>query len=483
MKTQAISASLSICWTTATAILLFCAATAAPSPAQTFTTLVTFDSSTGEAPNRPLVQGTDGNLYGETSLGPGNYDTGTVFTMTSTGTLTTLHTFLPHGLNGVNPSGLVLADNGAFYGTSYFGGPDAAGTIFRITSTGQLALLHTFDHTDGAIPSGPLIQGADGNFYGTTNNGGINSSGSVFKITPAGTLTTLYNFCSLTNCADGEYPFGPLVQGTDGNFYGTTQDRGAHLNGTIFKITPSGTLTTLHSFCSETNCADGYLSFGLIQASDGNFYGTTEAGNDLKNSGTVFKITPGGTFTTLYTFSCAATCPDGNGPNGTLIQATDGNFYGVTVNGGSSSSCETCFGTIFQITPAGALTTLHTFDVSDGEFPETGLLQATDGSFYGSTFEGGANNGSGTIFSLSTGLGPFVALVQKSGKVGQTGGILGQGFTGTTAVSINGTSATFTVVSDTFLSATIPAGATSGFVTVTTPTGVLTSNVPFTVTP
>ena len=481
MKTQKISASISIRWTTAIAILLFCAATAAPSPAQTFTTLMTFDSSTGGQPDRPFVQGIDGNLFGETSFGPGNYDMGTVFTMTSTGTLTTLHTFFPHGPNGDSPSGLVLANNGAFYGTSYYGGANGVGTIFRITSTGTLALLHTFDTTDGAYPSGPLIQGTDGNFYGTTSNGGINSSGTVFKITPSGTLTTIYKFCSLTNCADGDLPFGPLVQGTDGNFYGTTQGRGAHLDGTIFKITPSGTLTTLHNFCSETNCADGFISYGLVQASDGNFYGTTESGTQGPNAGTVFKITSDGTFTTLYTFTCSATCPNGSGPVGTLIQATDGNLYGVTLNGGSGVSCISC-GTVYQITPAGALTTLHSFDDSDGEFPEAGLLQATDGNFYGSTFQGGAN-GSGTIFSLSTGLGPFVALVQKTGKVGQTGGLLGQGFTGTTAVSINSTPATYTVVSDTFLRVTIPAGATSGFVTVTTPTGVLTSNVAFQVIP
>jgi uncharacterized repeat protein (TIGR03803 family) len=481
MKTQKISASISIRWATAIAILLFCAAAALPSSAQAFTNLLTFDSATGGQPNRPFVQGIDGNIFGETTFGPGNYDMGTVFTMTSTGTLTTLHTFFPHGPNGDSPSGLVLANNGAFYGTSYYGGANGVGTIFRITSTGTLALLHTFDTTDGAYPSGPLIQGTDGNFYGTTSNGGINSSGTVFKITPSGTLTTIYKFCSLTNCADGDLPFGPLVQGTDGNFYGTTQGRGAHLDGTIFKITPSGTLTTLHNFCSETNCADGFISYGLVQASDGNFYGTTESGTQGPNAGTVFKITSDGTFTTLYTFTCSATCPNGSGPVGTLIQATDGNLYGVTLNGGSGVSCISC-GTVYQITPAGALTTLHSFDDSDGEFPEAGLLQATDGNFYGSTFQGGAN-GSGTIFSLSTGLGPFVALVQKSGKVGQTGGILGQGFTGTTAVSINGTPATYTVVSDTFLRVTIPAGATSGFVTVTTPTGVLTSNVALQVIP
>lgn len=475
MKTAKLSPSKSIRSKTHITILLFCAVTAVTASAQTFTTLLSFDSSTGGQPDRPLVQGTDGNLYGETSFGPGNYDMGTVFSLTSSGTLTMLHTFFPHGTNGDSPSGLVLANNGIFYGTSYYGGFYGAGTVFRITSGGQLELLDTFDgpDADGAYPSGPLIQATDGNFYGTTVNGGINSSGTVFKMTPAGTITTtLYKFCSLAKCADGDLPFGPLVEATDGNFYGTTESGGANNSGVVFKITPTGTLTTLYNFCSQTNCADGDGIDGLIQGADGNFYGVNKLGG-AHSAGTVFKLTPSGTLTTLYTFCSLTNCADGSGPVATLVQATDGDFYGATAGGGTNTSCR-C-GTIFKITSSGSLTTLHSFDGTDGEFPSTGLLQATDGNFYGSAFDGGAN-GDGSIFSLSVGLAPFVALVQNSGKVGQTGGILGQGFTGTTDVSINGTPATFSVVSDTFLRVTIPAGATSGFVTVTTPTGVLTSN-------
>ncbi len=481
MKTAKPSPNKSLRWRTRIAILLFCAVAAVTASAQTFTTLLSFDSSTGGQPDRPLVQGADGNLYGETSFGPGNYETGTVFSLTLSGTLTTLHTFFPHGINGGSPSGLVLANNGIFYGTSYYGGADGAGTIFRITSAGALGLLHTFDgpDADGAYPSGPLIQATDGNFYGTTVNGGINSDGTVFKMTPAGSLTTLYKFCSLTKCADGDLPFGPLLQATDGNFYGTTESGGANNSGVVFKITPTGTLTTLYNFCSQTNCADGDGIDGLIQGADGNFYGVTRLGG-AHSAGTLFKLTPSGTLTTLYTFCALTSCADGSEPVGILVQSTDGDFYGATEGGGTNTSCR-C-GTIFKITSSGSLTTLHSFDGTDGEFPSTGLLQATDGNFYGSAYDGGAN-GSGSIFSLSVGLGPFVALVQSSGKVGQTGGILGQGFTGTTDVSINGTPATFTVVSETFLRVTIPAGATTGFVTVTTPAGVLSSNVPFTVRP
>ena len=465
-------------WKNIFAIVLFFTATAIASSAQTFSTLLSFDNSTGARPE-PLVQGTDGNLYGETSFGPGNYEMGTVFSLTPSGTLTTLHTFFRHGVNGDSPSGIVLANSGIFYGTSYYGGADGVGTIFRISSAGQLGLLHTFDTTDGAYPSGPLIQATDGNFYGTTVNGGNSVYGTVFKMTPAGALTTLYKFCALAKCADGDLPYGPLVQATDGNFYGTTEGGGGPNGaGVVFKITPTGTLTTIYDFCSETNCADGYNTDGLIQAADGNFYGVNSLGG-AHGVGTIFKLTPSGTLTTLYTFCSLTSCADGSGPVG-LVQATDGDFYGTTEGGGTSSSCR-C-GTIFKITSSGSLTTLHTFDGSDGEFPSTSLLQATDGNFYGGTSQGGANN-DGSIFSLSVGLGPFVSLVRNSGKVGQTGGILGQGFTGTTGVSFNGTPATFTGVSDTYLQATVPAGATTGFVTVTTPTGVLTSNVRFTVTP
>ena len=163
----------------------------------------------------------------------------------------------------------------------------------------------------------------------------------------------------------------------------------------------------------------------------------------------------------------------------TLIQATDGNFYGTAAYDGLYPN----FGTVFAITPSGTLTTLHNFDSTDGSYPYAGLLQATTGGFYGTTFAGGSSTacpfGCGTVFSLDMGLGPFVAFVGAAGKVSQTGGILGQGFTGTTSVTLNGIAANFTVVSDTFIKATVPQGATNGYVTVNTPTGALMSNVPF----
>jgi uncharacterized repeat protein (TIGR03803 family) len=227
--------------------------------------------------------------------------------------------------------------------------------------------LADFDFTNGAFPYYmSLVQGADGNFYGTTVEGGTIGAGTVFKITPTGTLTTLYSFCSQTNCSDGYDPFGGLVQATDGNFYGTTYTGGANGGGTIFKITPAGKLTTLHSFCSQT-CADGDNPIAaLIQATDGNFYGTTEFGG-ANADGTVFKITPAGKLTTLYSFCSPTDCTDGANPYAGVTQATDGNFYGTAPYGGAYGA-----GTVFKITAGGKLTTLHSFDSDDGASPYGG---------------------------------------------------------------------------------------------------------------
>ena len=340
---------------------------------------------------------------------------------------------------------------------------------------------------------GGLVLGADGNFYGATEGYGGNGNtringGTVFKVTPTGTLTTLYTFCTQTGCPDGGYPYAPLIQGTDGNFYGTTQSGGANGDGTAFKITPSGTLTTLYSFCSVQTgstvvCEDGYYPIaGLVQASDGNIYGATDLGgancNPGGGCGTFFKIAPSGTLTTLYSFNDT----DEGGPQAALIQATDGNLYGTTEEGGSNPAG---YGTIFEITTGATLTTLHSFQGSDGAYPEfAGLVQHTDGNFYGTAIVGGSNTGCscGTVFSLSVGLGPFVETVPTSGSAGTAVMILGTDLTGATSVSFNGTAATFTVASATLITTTVPSGATTGPVTVVTPSsGTLTSNLPFTI--
>jgi uncharacterized repeat protein (TIGR03803 family) len=468
-------------WRRAATFFVLCIATAIAAHAQTFNTLMNFDGANGVRPN-PLDQGTDGAFYGTTTYGGAN-GVGTIFRVTTAGAFATLYSFLCTETNcgdGDQPfSGLILASDGNSYGATSAGAYGTGGTIFRFNPANKLMTLHTFDIFDGASPQAGLLQAFDGSLYGTTTSGGAKVEfGTVFKISPGGAFTTLYSFCAKTNCTDGAYPYAVMVQGPHGDLHGTTAGGGIrtatcgeHGCGTVFRISTAGKLSTLYRFSSP----GGWGPYaGLIQATDGNLYGTTALGGNSNCSGgcgTIFKISPGDALTTLYDFSG----PDGDSPVN-LIQATDGNLYGTTGGGGANGS-----GTVFEISPDGMLTTLHSFDIADGQGP-AGPLQATNGSFYGVT-QGGGTAGDGTVFSLSTGLGPFVAFVRGSGKIGQTGGILGQGLTGTTSVAINGTSATFTVVSDTFIEATVPAGATTGYVTVTTPSGTLTSNVPFRVIP
>ncbi|MGC1372264.1 MAG: choice-of-anchor tandem repeat GloVer-containing protein [Candidatus Sulfotelmatobacter sp.] len=382
-------------------------------------------------------------------------------------TFTTLVNF--DGPDGAYPdAGLVQAANGDFYGTTAGGGANDEGTIFKITPAGGLTTLDSFDGSDGDGPVADLVQATDGDFYGTTAQGGANGYGTVYKTTSTGQLTTLYSFCSQANCADGSYPWAGLIQAANGNFYGTTSESGANDQGTVFEITPAGKLTRLHSF-DGTDGSSPYA--GLIQATDGDFYGTTYGGAD--NEGTVFKITSGGTVTTLHIFLGI----NGAYPRAGLIRSTDGDFYGTTFSGGTNGD-----GTVFKITPAGTLTKLHTFDGADGSYPYAGLIQATDGDLYGTTASGGADN-EGTVFSLSVGLGPFVATRPTSGDVGASVIILGTNLTGSTSVTFNGTAATFNVVSGSEIATTVPAGATSGTVEVTTSSRTLKSNVSFRVLP
>jgi uncharacterized repeat protein (TIGR03803 family) len=478
-------------WKQVCAAFLLCFATAITAPAQVaFSTLVDFDGANGAAPATVLMQGFDGNFYGTTQsggTGPDCYRArcGTVFQMTPTGALTTLYSFCSKNycFDGEEPVGsLVQTADGDFYGVTEAGGPHTpycrgCGTIFKINTAGMLTQFYAFCSlpgcSDGSSPVAGLVQASDGNLYGTTSSGGANGGGTVFRITLARQLTTVYSFCALANCADGSYPQSSLVQGSDGNLYGETIFGGASGLGTIFEITSMGEMTTLFSF-------DGTNGFGplggLIQAVNGDFYGVTESGGTAEN-GTVFRITSAGELTTLYSFCSKTPCADGGAPLG-LVQANDGNFYGTTSVGGVGCGEYGC-GTVFEITPAGVLTTLFSFDFDDGEYPEAGLLQATNGTFYGTTY----GPYDGEIFSLSTGLGPFVASAQDRAKIGKEFDLLGQGLTGTTNVSLNGTPAKFTVESDTLLIARVPSGATTGYVTVTTPSGMLTSNRPFHVVP
>lgn len=472
----------------------------AATSAQTFKTILNFDGANGANPSfMSPVQGADGRLYATTELG-GIANQGAVFEISPNGTSRILYSFcqLTDCSDGSQPySGLVLATDGNFYGTTAMGGnilcgtPNGCGTVFKVTRTGQLTTLHAFAGApgEGAFPIGNLIQGIDGNLYGTTFHGGANDQGTIFRISVTGTLNTLYSF----NGSNGLQPYAGLVQNMDGDFYGTTALGGAAPDclvscGTIFRITPKGKLQTLYTFCAQVGCADGSTPLGgVVFDSDGNFYGTTSSGGTGTQfcpfeggCGTLFRFSSQGIVTTLYSFCSQENCVDGSTPVAGPISSTDGNLYGTTQLGGSSA-CELGCGTTFFISTA-VLVTLHRFINTDGADPMGVLVQATNGTFYGVTEQGGAT-GLGTVFSLSTGQHPFVSFVRPAGRVGQTGGILGQGFTGTTSVILNGTSASFRVVSDTYLTATVPPGATTGYVTVTTPSGILTSNVPFHVLP
>jgi uncharacterized repeat protein (TIGR03803 family) len=481
-------------WKKPCVVFVISAATTIAAHAQTFTTLVNFDGTNGGGSFGGLIQGPDGNLYG-TSIEGGANEYGAIFKVTPTGTLTTLYSFCPTRdcTDGVTPSGgLVLGTDGNFYGTTAGGGTNNEGTVFKITAAGALTTLHSFSGADGAYPHATLLQTTDGSLYGTTAFGGnLNcyvspgdylGCGTVFRMTLGGTLTTLHIFAGAPT--DGSIPNGGLVQGLDGKLYGTTSNGGTAQDGcfgygcgSVFRMTFSGHTTLLHSF-DET---DGIgPNDSLLLANDGSLYGTT-SGEDMNYSlgpGSIFAVTSTGNLTTLDSFNGT----DGSTPWDSLVLATDGNLYGTTVYGGTGPcvnySAPNGCGALFAATPAGVLTTLYNFEATDGAYPYGGLLQATNGTFYGTTYAGGVDR-DGTIFSLDMGLGPFVTFVQAAGKVGQTGGILGQGFTGATSVSLNGIPVSFTVKSDTFIEATVPPGATTGYVTVTTPSGTLTSNVPF----
>jgi len=350
----------------------------------------TFGNGTASGPYAALIQGADGNFYGTTGSG-GSNNAGAIFKLTLAGVETDLYYFAGGAADGQGPySALVQGKDGNFYGTTHQGGPGNIGTVYKITPAGAETVLHAFTGgADGSLPLASLIQSSDGNFYTTTENGGASQSGSLLKITPTGMVTTVYSFNS---GPEGQNPVG-LIRSSDGNFYGTTNKGGTSGNGTIFKVTPAGVESLLYSFAGGT--ADGSQpQAGLVEASDGNFYGTTSQGGTSGN-GTVFKITPAGVESLLHSFVGGAT--DGSQPQAALIQASDGNLYGTTSQGGASGN-----GTVFKITLAGAESVLHSFAGSqtDGSQPQAALVQASDGNFYGTTSIGGMG-GYGTVFVIT----------------------------------------------------------------------------------
>jgi uncharacterized repeat protein (TIGR03803 family) len=383
---------------------LLTAGAAIPLAAQSITTLHSFDGSDGGGPQGALVQTTAGELYGTTPNDGANGD-GTVYKITPSGTFTTVHSF--NGADGSGPlDALIQATGGNFYGTTFFGGANGDGTVFKMTPSGTVTTLHSFDGSDGANPYGGLVQGTDGRFYGTALFGGSNSGGTVYKITPSGAFTVLHDFTG--GADDSAYPYPTLIQASDGNFYGTTFSGGGAFEGTVFRMTPSGTVTVIHAFClAGIPCPDGgNVQAGLVQATNGNLYGMVARGgsttctlNGYDGCGTIFEISLSGTFATLHRFDVT----DGGGPVASLIQAKNGNLYGVTPYGGANDVCSGGCGTIFAITPAGMFMSLYSFcsesGCADGSLPVGNLIQGTNGLIYGTTGLGGAD-GDGTIYDF-----------------------------------------------------------------------------------
>src|SRR5579884_1517985 len=403
---------------TLTACLLIAGGTPRPACATALTTLHVFNSTPpytdGAQPHSGLVLGRDGNFYGTTFYG-GASDTGTIFKITPAGTVTTLYSFSAvnqaqacSNADGAYPiAALIQASDGNLYGTTDGGGAYGQGTIFKITAGGTLTVLHSFTGTDGNFPVAPLLPASDGSFYGVTGGGGAYGAatggyGTVFKITPDGTFTSLYSF---TNGSDGSDPLGVLAQGSDGNFYGATSGGGAYNYGTVFRITPGGSLTILHTFTALSGFpyyanADGASPYaGLVLGNDGAFYGTTTQGGGF-GYGTVFRISSEGTLTTLHDFTGAGSVASSGA---TLFLGSDGNFYGTAAQGGTHNS-----GTVFKITPGGRLTTLQSLPT---EQPIVGyqasLVQGANGGLYGTTQTAGG--GSGTVFRVTVNPWDFLA--------------------------------------------------------------------------
>lgn len=398
------------------AILVLLASICRWSPAQTLTTLYRFSGPDGGAPYSGLTMDKQGNLYGTTLWG-GSSNYGTVFQLSPSGVETALHSFtlVPDG--GYPQGSLILDAEGNLYGTTGDGGSSSCrfatgcGTVFKLTASGEEKILHTFrGNSDGSYLAAGVLRVSNGDLYGTTFYGGDSKlchqvgCGSVFKLTPDGSEAVLHRFKFPNPAAppklrreDGANPLAGLVADKEGNLYGATELGGTHNQGTIFKLSPKGKETILHTF---TGRADGAAPYGsLVFDAQGNLYGTAYAGGTF-GYGTVFKLDPKGTLTVLYSFTAKA---DGAHPSAGVTFDAQGNLYGTTSFGGD------LWGTIFRLSPTGVLTVMYTFTgQTDGAAPVAPLIIDGQGNLYGTTSEGGnfvdscpRPYGCGTVFKLT----------------------------------------------------------------------------------
>ena len=381
----------------------------------------------GEGLQAGLLLDRQGNLYGTTNTG-GPYDLcgrqegegcGLVFKLSPKGKETVLYDFCERGYpctDGGNPlAGLTFDQKGNLYGTTEYGGAHGEGVAFKLTPEGKYAVLYSFcardNCTDGYHPAAGMVLDQKGNLYGTTEVGGAYGAGVVFRLTPEGKETVLYSFCAHNNCTDGYGSVAGLVFDQKGNIYGTTEYGGAGDCyggcGVVFKLTPEGKYTVLYSFCAQSGCIDGANpQAGLVFDQKGNLYGTTSGGGIVYNHycpyeqgcGVVFKLTPKDKETVLYSF-CPQNCADGYFPVAGLTVDQNGNLYGTTTGGGMRGA-----GVVFKLTPKGKETVLYNFcaqtNCADGANPYAGLVLDQKGNLYGTTYFGGAYE-SGTAFKLT----------------------------------------------------------------------------------
>jgi uncharacterized repeat protein (TIGR03803 family) len=411
-----------------------------------------------------IAQSRGGRLFITSGLG-----TPAAFAVGTDSSYQVLHNF---GSASAPLTGVILATDGNYYGVSRESGAHKLGFAFRMTKDGDVKVLHNFTGgSDGAQPWA-IMQSVEGDFYVTTEgDGGAagDPAGSILRMTADGDMTLLHAFSG----SDGASPM-ILVQGTDFRFYGVTTNGGAYGGtsgyGTIFRISSTGDFELLHSFDNT----DGAIpQAGLTAANDGNFYGTTYEGG-AGGTGTLFRMTPSGEFTVLHDFVDGPAAD----PQGRMVQASDGNLYGALLVGGGGAG----YGLIFRATLDGVVTPIQNFTAAGGFDADSALIQHTNGELYGGTQVGGKYN-AGTIYSLDLGLPPFVSYLPTYGRAGAEVEILGQGFGNSTEVFFNGKRAARTIVNPTFIEATVPSGASTGPITVTTENGTLASNIVFIVHP